>query len=151
MIRQMSTRPVRTASSTPDSQSHDTGWRRAFQIAAAVFCYGGGFVPLCWLLAFYGFIVRVRFAAGVWPTPFSEFGHSSFPFPLHGMLVGDGSFLLPFLFVSWVVSSGGFSLIGPAVISFRRFLCLLAIWLASAVLVFTDPGQFIDWYFFYSN
>ncbi len=142
---------MRTASLTTDSESHVTGWHRAFHVAAAVFCYGGGFVPLCWLFAFYGFIVRVRFASGVWPTSSSEFDHFSFPFPLHEMLVGSGIFFLPFFFVSWVVSSGGLSLVAPAVISFRRFLCLLSIWLASAVLVFADPGQFIDWYFFYSN
>ena len=142
---------MKPASLTADSESHITGWHRAFHVFAAVFCYLGGVVPLCWILAFYGFIVRVRLAAGVWPLSSSGFDHFAFSFPLHELLVSSGIFILPLFFVSWVVASAGSSLLAPPVISFRRFLYLLSIWLASAALVFADPGHFIDWYFFYSN
>ena len=142
---------MRPEPAAQEIQESTTRWRGVFLSAAVAFVHVGGVLPLGWLLAFYGFIVRVRISADIWPTPSAGFDRFSFPFDRHETLVSAGVFFLPLFFVSWAVAAGGWSLVAPGVLPFRRFLGLLSIWLTSAVLIFIDPGHFVAWYFFSSN
>ncbi len=138
-------------STTHDSERYVPRWLRAFHATAAAFVYIGGLLPLFWLAAFYCFIVRVRLAAGSWPIVAGGPDRYYFGFGVHDFLVGSGLFILPLSFVSWCVASGGFTLIAPTVVPFRRFIFLFLVWLGVAALVIADPGSFFRWYFLYSD
>jgi hypothetical protein len=118
---------------------------RAFQMIVTAYCYIGGTLPLTWLLASWGIYIRYKLTFGVWPKSDLELSNS---FPLHDMLITEAVVVLPVFFFGWFFSSAVFCLTSPTYLPFPRFLYLFAIWPATLIFIFIDPGGFMHGYFF---
>ena len=103
--------------------------------------------PLASVALFYSYVVRARVALGRWPLPYRP-DPKDLGFDLHRGLVAAG---IDVVFAA-AVPTALFAVVVYFMPSQRRrvwafavlYLVLLAAWF---LLLWTDPGRFVEWYF----
>ena len=105
-------------------------------------------IPAACLCMFYSFVLRARFALGVWPEPYRP-DPKSLGFELHRGVVGvllEAAFVSPIAFALFALVHQAVPRLrsrpmGWAIVSFLAGYAML--WLA----LLLDPGSFVEWFF----
>ena len=102
-------------------------------------------MPVALMGAFYWFVVRARLALGSWPFPMSP-DPKDLPFAREHMNLVFWLFVSSLCcFVPWLLMAWFRKRLIPETQASR--LALLALpWLCLALLLFLDPGRFIEWF-----
>lgn len=101
--------------------------------------------PLLWLVGFYAFVLRARWALGHWPAPYRP-DPAELGFKLHALTLQLALFVEPLILLAAVV----LALVARYRDWVRRVWPAFALLAGSVLLTLalgrTDPGRFFEWF-----
>ena|SRR5688572_17258640 len=102
--------------------------------------------PVTLLLAFYSFVVHARIELGRWPEPMSP-DPKDFSFaPTYAWTILLLVALTVFSFVPWLVTMYRHLKSAPQHSQVASSVLFSLPWVATAVVWFADPGQYVIWF-----
>ena len=118
-----------------------------YNVVTHLIFWGITLVPLAWILAFYGYVLRARIALGYWPQPYRP-DPKDLDFVLHGAALFYAIPVVACWPAVWVCVPVWWGLRHRGRRSIWASTALF--WLSYAlwwVVIRCDPGQYVEWFF----